>query len=184
MYVCMYVYIDGCVIYIYIHIYINVADWPIWGSGNVTNWTKSNVANSMCFSTVFSKPCSDALPHSILQTPFIGHCLGALGGVKPSLANRVWRHSPAVFSRHHLLLDTHGNWTKMIVAYLNNILRVFWSCSYHFCVWGSADSYHPVLENIFFYISVSLLKSFPTPHGPPLAPNGVSPHPTSMLAKV
>ena len=44
-------------------------------------------------------------PHSILRTPFAGHCLGAfwggkpcpaeLSGGKPCLSNPVWRHSPA-----------------------------------------------------------------------------------------
>ena len=62
------------------------------------SWTKT-----MCFLTVSSKPCLEALTHSILQTPLIGHCLGALRGVRPCLANRVWRHSSAIFSRQDLL---------------------------------------------------------------------------------
>ena len=63
---------------------------------NVFTWT-------IRFLTVSSKPCLETLPHRILQTPLAGDCLGALWGVKPCLANRVWRHSPAKFSRHHLL---------------------------------------------------------------------------------
>ena len=58
-----------------------------------------------------SKPCPadnvcETNPHSILRTPFAGHCVGALWGGKPCPAelsegvnrvfsNLVWRHSPA-----------------------------------------------------------------------------------------
>ena len=37
---------------------------------------------SMCFLTVSSRPCLETSPHSILRTPFAGHCLGALWGGK------------------------------------------------------------------------------------------------------
>ena len=44
---------------------------------------KSRVRMSMCFLTVSSRPCLETSPHSILRTPFAGHCLGALWGGKP-----------------------------------------------------------------------------------------------------
>ena len=37
----------------------------------------------MCFLTVSSRPCLETNPHSILRTPFAGHCLGGLRGGKP-----------------------------------------------------------------------------------------------------
>ena len=52
---------------------------------------------AMCFLTVSSRPCLETSPHSILRTPFAGHCLGALWGGKPCPAelsegvNRVLR---------------------------------------------------------------------------------------------
>ena len=58
----------------------------------------------MCFS---SKLCLETRRHSMLQTPFAGHCLSVSWGGKARLANGVWRHSPANFSRHHLLLVSH-----------------------------------------------------------------------------
>ena len=51
----------------------------------------------MYFLTVSSRPCLETSPHSILRTPFAGHCLGALLGGKPCPAelsegvNRVFR---------------------------------------------------------------------------------------------
>ena len=33
---------------------------------------------TMCFLTVSSRPCLETTVHSILRTPFVGHCLGAL----------------------------------------------------------------------------------------------------------
>ena len=72
----------------------------------------------MCFLTVSSRPCLETSPHSILRTPFAGHCLGGLRGGKPCpaelseggkpcLSNPVWRHSPPDSAGH--CLDTHGS---------------------------------------------------------------------------
>ena len=76
----------------------------------------------MCFLTVSSRPCLETSPHSILRTPFSGHCLGALWRGKPCPAelsegvNRVFRtlsgDTPLPIlqtpSAGHCL-DTHGN---------------------------------------------------------------------------
>ena len=35
-------------------------------------------SETVCFLTVSSRPCLETSPHSILRTPFAGHCLGAL----------------------------------------------------------------------------------------------------------
>ena len=75
----------------------------------------------MCFLTVSSRPCLETSPHSILRTPFAGHCLGALWGGKPRPAelsegvSRVFRtlsgDTPLPIlqtpSAGHCL-DTHG----------------------------------------------------------------------------
>ena len=59
--------------------------------------------NTHVFLNNVQQTVSWSAPHSILQTPLAGHRLGAFWGVKACLANHVWRHSPAIFSRHHLL---------------------------------------------------------------------------------
>ena len=67
---------------------LNNAEWPkspvgmtdlknqkdFWGIGNFLPLPTSNSGESL---TVSSKPCLEMLPHSILQTPLSGHCLGA-----------------------------------------------------------------------------------------------------------
>ena len=68
---------------------------------------------AMCFLTVSSRPCLETSPHSILRTPFAGHCVGALWGCEPCPAelsegvNRVLRALSGdpplpILSRHHL----------------------------------------------------------------------------------
>ena len=95
---------------------------------------------SMCFSTVSSRPCLETSPHTILRTPFAGHCLGALWGGKLCPAelservNRVLR----TLSRDPPLpilqtpsaghcLDTHGVCFWMIEMQRESFFTYSWS---------------------------------------------------------
>ena len=69
--------------------------WVVVGCHPPTQFQRKPM--TMCFLTVSSRPCLETNPHSILRTPFAGHCLGALWGGKPCPAelsegvNRVLR---------------------------------------------------------------------------------------------
>ena len=79
-----------------------------------------------------SKPCLETRPHSELWTPLVGHCLGALGEVKPCLANRVWRHSPSKLFRHHLV----------------DIVRI--NASHRYCLEGIFQFFSALLVHMIF----------------------------------
>ena len=76
--------------FIFVHSHWRLASgWRMWSTDSTllpllsARDDATRCMHSMCFLTVSSRPCLETNPHSILRTPFAGHCVGALWGGKP-----------------------------------------------------------------------------------------------------